>query len=145
VAYDYRQFLREFEAFRIRARHLFEDRAPVSPPGAAAWTPSVDVYEEDGRLVLVAELAGVRLEDVRIEVAGSALILRGDRPFERTGLPPESCVRMEFGYGPFERTFTLPWPVDSEGVEARLRDGVLTVTMPPSPAGRGRRIAIAAE
>lgn len=144
--HDYRQFLREFEAFRLRARQLFDDRFPASPPGGgpSVWTPAVDVYEDGERLVLVAELAGVRLEDVRIEVAGNLLTLRGDRPYERTGLPPESCVRMEFGYGPFERTFTLPWPVEGEGVEARLRDGVLTVSI-PSGAARGRRIEIAAE
>lgn len=142
----YRKFLREFEEFSIRARHLFEERASLvhggGPSSLGEWTPAVDVYETPERLVLVAELAGVRLEDVGVEVLGNVLTLRGSRPFERKGVPAENYQRMEFAYGTFERSFTLPCPVAEEGIEARLHDGVLTVTLPLLGAPGGRRIAI---
>jgi len=143
---DYRQFLQEFEEFRIRARHFFEGRllAAHGADGSAAgeWTPAVDVYETAERVVLTAEIAGVRREDVGIEVAGDLLTLRGRRPCGRAGVAAESYLRMEVASGGFERTFRLPFPVAGEGVEAVLRDGVLTVTIPRRGELPGRRIAV---
>lgn len=144
--YDYSRFLREFEEFRIRARHLFEGRhlAAGGRAGAGEWEPAVDVYETADSVVVAAEIAGVRREDVSIEVAGDVLTLRGARPFGRTGAGPESYLRMEVPSGAFERSFRLPWPVAEEGVEAVLRDGVLTVRIPRGGPGPGRRIPVAA-
>lgn len=145
---DYRKFLRDFEEFRIRARHLFEERVSAlyggGPTSSGEWTPAVDVYETADRLVLVAELAAVQLEDVRIEVVGNILTVRGERPFERKGFSAEHCRRMEIGYGRFERSFTLPYPVRADGIEAVLRDGVLTVSLPREAAPPSRRISVGA-
>lgn len=143
--YDYRKFLREFEEFRIRARHLFEERVSavsgVGPTSTGEWTPAVDVYETGDRVVLVAEVAGVRLEDVRLEVLGRVLTLRGERSLagRRGG---EQYQRMEFSSGAFERAFALPYPVVEDQVAAVLRDGVLTVTLPRRGRPQERRIAI---
>lgn len=143
---DYRKFLQEFEEFRVRARHFFEGRHLAAhgadPSSAGQWAPAVDVYETADRIVLSAEIAGVRREDVDIEVAGDLLTLRGRRPGGRAGVGAESYLRMEVASGGFERTFRLPCPVDGEGVEAVLRDGVLTVTIPRRDAPHGRRIAV---
>jgi HSP20 family protein len=144
--HDYRKFLHEFEQFRIRARHLFEERVSAvyggGPTSTGEWTPAVDICEAGDRLVLVAELAGVRLEDVSVEVLGNVLTLRGCRPFERKGLSSESFLRMELSYGTFERSFALPYPVAEEGTEAVLRDGVLTVRIPRGDLPRERRISV---
>lgn len=144
--HDYRKFLQEFEEFRVRARHLFEERlGSVSGGGAAAsgeWVPAVDVYETAGWIVLTAEIAGVRRADVAIEVLGNLLTLRGSRPPGRAGVAAESYLRMEVASGGFERTFALPCPVAAEGVEAVLRDGVLTVRLPRLDQPDGRRIAV---
>lgn len=146
--HDYRAFLQEFEEFRIRARHLFEGRHLAATGGGLAcageWAPAVDVYECGDAIVLAAEIAGVRREDVSIEVAGSVLTLRGSRPCGRAGAAPESYLRMEVPSGSFERSFRLPWPAAEEGVEAQLRDGVLTVRVPRGGSEQGRRIPVAA-
>ena len=146
---EYRKFLQEFEEFRIRARHLFEERACASfggggPTSSGEWTPAVDVYEAADRIVLTAEIAGVSREDVVIEALGTVLTLRGSRPPGRAGAEDERCLRMEMQSGCFERSFALPCEVDSDGVEAVLRDGVLTVTVPRSGASGGRHIAVEA-
>ena len=144
--YDYRKFLQEFEEFRIRAQHLFEERVSAvyggRPLSTGEWTPAVDMYETGDRIILVAELAGVRLEDVRIEVLGNIITISGNRPFERQGVTRENYLRMEFSCGRFERSFALPYPVIDSGVEAVLRDGVLTVTLPLANLPRERRIEI---
>lgn len=145
---DYQKFLREFEEFRIRARHLFEGRHLAAHGADAAcvgeWMPAVDVYETADRIVLSAEIAGVRREDVDIEVAGDLLTLRGRRPCGRAGVAAESYLRMEVASGGFERSFRLPCPVDGEGIEAVLREGVLTVTIPRRGEHSGRHIAVEA-
>lgn len=144
--HDYRRFLQEFEEFRIRARHLFEERVCASsgdgPATTGEWAPAVDVYETADTIVLTAEIAGVRREDVSIEILGNVLTLRGGRPPGRTGAAEENCLRMEVLSGGFERSFTLPCAVVPEGVEAVLSDGVLTVTVPRREAPQGRRIAV---
>lgn len=146
--HDYKKFLREFEEFRIRARHLFEERlGPGSGEEGVAtgeWVPAVDVYETAERIVLTAEIAGVRREDVSIEVLGSVLTLRGSRPPGRAGVAAESYLRMEVASGSFERSFALPCPVAADRVEAALRDGVLTVTLPRCDRKDGRQIAVEA-
>ncbi|HWR97461.1 MAG TPA: Hsp20/alpha crystallin family protein [Candidatus Methanoperedens sp.] len=144
--HEYEKFLREFEEFRIRARHFFEGAHLAAASGettsAGEWTPAIDVYETADRIVIAAEIAGVRREDVTIEVEGETLTLRGRRPPGRSGASPESYRRMEVPSGAFERSFRLPFTVTEAGVEAVLRDGVLTVTLPRHPAPRGRRIAV---
>lgn len=144
--HEYRKFLREFEEFRIRARHFFEGAHLDAPgggvAGAAEWAPAVDVYETADRIVIAAEIAGVRREDVTIEAKGEILTLRGRRPAGRSGVAAESYRRMEVPSGSFERSFRLPFAVAEAGVEAVLRDGVLTVTVPRHPPSRGRRIAV---
>jgi HSP20 family protein len=146
--HDYRKFLQEFEEFRIRARHLFEERAGAvagdGPANCGEWAPPVDVFETADRIVLTAEIAGVRLEDVSIEALGTVLTLRGVRSPGRAALAAETCLRLEIPSGRFERSFALPCPVASEEVEAVLRDGVLTVTVPRRGAPQGRQIAVEA-
>ena len=148
LVHEYRKFLQEFEAFRIRARHLFEERlCPVSGEGTSTtgeWMPAVDVYETADRIVLTAEIAGVRREDVNIEVLGNVVTLRGSRPPGRSGVAAESYRRMEVAPGGFERSFTLPCPVAAEAVEAVLRNGVLTVTLPRLDRPDGRRVVVEA-
>jgi len=140
------RFLREFEEFRIRARHFFEERHLTTGVGgrepAGEWTPVVDVYETADRIVLAAEIAGVRREDVSIELLGNVLTLRGSRPAERAGVGAEGYLRMEVPSGRFERSFALPGALAPEEVEAVLRDGVLTVTVSRGKESHGRRIAV---
>lgn len=144
---EYDKFLEDFEEFRLRVRTLFKERVSAvyggGPTSTGEWTPAVDVYETKDRIYLVAEVAGVGLDDVGIEVLGNVLTISGSRPFERKGLSPENYHRMELSYGTFERSFTLPYPVEESQIEAVLSDGVLTVTLPRADApGGGRRIAI---
>ena len=143
--HEYRRFLREFEEFRIRARHLFAGghlAAGGEVVGTGEWAPAVDVYETADSIVLAAEIAGVRRGEVSIEVEGEILTLRGRRPPERAGVAAESYRRMEVPSGAFERSFRLPFAVAEASVEAVLRDGVLTVSVPRHPPSRGRRIAV---
>jgi HSP20 family protein len=106
---------------------------------AVAWIPPVDIYETEDAYVLCAEVPGVEREDIKIEVAGSELSIRGERRFE-SPCAAENYQRLEAPRGRFHRTFTLPERLNSTGVSASMKDGVLEVKLPK--AAGGRRIAI---
>jgi len=106
---------------------------------AVSWIPPVDIYETDDSYFLTAELPGVEQPDIRIEVTGSELTIRGERRFS----PPcaeENYHRLETVRGRFHRTFTLPDELNSEAITANLKDGILEVRLPK--VGSGRSIAI---
>jgi HSP20 family protein len=111
--------------------------------------PAVNVAESDEALVIEAELPGLDAGDVDISVVGEELVLRGARA-GRSETPagngeksvPVTWHRRERGSGEFERRIELPVPVDTTRVEARLVDGVLTVTCPKAPQAQPRKVAV---
>jgi HSP20 family protein len=108
---------------------------------ARAWTPAVDIVENDNNLVLKAELPGVDPKDVEVRVEDNTLYLKGERKFEKD-VKEENYYRIERSYGSFARTFTLPGSIDSEKVDANCQDGVLTLTIPKREEAKPKTIKI---
>jgi HSP20 family protein len=106
-----------------------------------SWAPVVDIYEEEGLIVLKAELAGVDPKDVDIRVENNVLTLKGERHLD-TEVKKENYHRVERTYGAFSRSFTLPSVVDGEKIKAEIKDGVLKVTLPKKEEAKPRQIAI---
>ncbi len=100
-----------------------------------SWTPAVDIYETDDAYFLTAELPGVRQEDIKIEVAGSELSIRGERRCE-SSCARENYQRLETPRGRFHRAFTLPDRLIGDAIFANLKDGVLEVRLPKATKGR---------
>jgi HSP20 family protein len=130
-----------------RINRIFEERlrsiyTASEIDEGANWSPAVDIYETEREIYLSAELPGVDLENIRVEVADSELVLSGYRPFPKEGLRRENYQRLECGYGHFERKFHLPTAVDQNRISAGLRDGVLKVVLPKSPEPERTRIEI---
>ena len=144
--FRYGKIIRDFDEDPFRERILYSERITAvyggGPTSTGEWTPAVDVYETEDSLIVVAEVAGLRQEDIRLEVAGNVLTLRGHRPFARSGVSSENYYRMEFPYGVFERSFALPRAVVEDGVEAVLKDGVLTIRLPLADVVQGREIEV---
>ena len=110
----------------------------------AAWVPAVDIFEEADSIRILAEVPGVKPEDVKISVEGSVLTINGTKQQvaeERT----ERVHRYERAYGAFERTFTLPATIDAEKIRASYDHGVLTVTLPKVEKARPRQIQVAVQ
>ncbi|MEK6790970.1 MAG: Hsp20/alpha crystallin family protein [Deltaproteobacteria bacterium] len=97
--------------------------------GANAWFPPVDIYETQDSIVLKAEVPGIEISGINIDVDGNVLTLKGERKPSRN-LSEENFHRMERFYGPFVRVFNLPNIVDKSGIKASLKDGVLKITVP---------------
>lgn len=94
-----------------------------------AWSPSVDIHETEGGLVLRAELPGVAKEDIQIDIKENVLVLKGERKRD-VGVKEENYYRMERFYGQFSRTFTFPYQVETGKIIASLKDGLLEIQLP---------------
>lgn len=102
--------------------------------------PLLDVWEGEDAFYLEAELPGLRLEDLELTVLDNAVSIKGHRQVvERDDA---TRLRHERAPGDFERHITLPSAVDSAGVTASLRDGILEVTLPKPATIRPRKIEI---
>ena len=105
-----------------------DSRLPVLP-GNAAFTPRIDVKEDDVSYEISAELPGLEEKDIEISVADGSLVLRGEKSSdseEKEG----KYYRQERTYGRFERAFHLPDGVEAEKIEAKFKNGVLAITLP---------------
>ncbi|MDV6030182.1 MAG: Hsp20/alpha crystallin family protein [Phycisphaera sp. RhM] len=104
--------------------------------------PALNVWEDDDKLFVEAELPGFSMDDLEIYVTGNQLTLKGERK------PPEqeggTWHRQERGYGKFSRMVELPGDIDSENVSAEFKNGVLLITLPKSEAVKPRRIEVKA-
>jgi HSP20 family protein len=107
---------------------------------SASFRPAADFYETTQGLVLRLELAGVATEDISLSLTAHELVVRG----RRRPPPPEGLrrfVRLEIGFGAFERRFTLPISVNPDEVEAAYVDGILEVRL-PRKAPQSRQITV---
>jgi len=105
------------------------------------WAPTVDVVEHAHALVVHAELPGMQPDDIRIQVEGDTLILKGHRAFHKEEKDTR-FVRIERSYGAFQRTFTLGVPVKVDEVTATYTQGVLEITLPKAEAAKPKAIPV---
>ena len=106
-----------------------------------SWAPAVDIYEQDGNIVMKAELPGVDPKAVDIRLENNTLTLRGERTLDKE-VKQDSYHRVERSYGAFSRSFTLPTVVDQGSIKAEYKDGVLKLTLPKREEAKPRQIQI---
>jgi HSP20 family protein len=99
------------------------------------------VFEDKSAVKIVAEVPGVKAEDVKISLENNLLTLRGEKK-QQAEEQSERVHRYERSYGVFERTFSLPTTVDPDKIDAQYANGVLTVTIPKSERARPREIPV---
>jgi HSP20 family protein len=107
--------------------------------GSGAF-PLVNVFNDGEDFVLVAELPGVKKEDLDIQVRGDTLRIQGKKSISYDD--GASVHRRERSTGQFDRTLTLPAEVDATKVAAEYRDGVLTLRLPRSESAKPRTVTI---
>jgi HSP20 family protein len=147
-----------FSLFRYEMDRLFDDffapaegrsfAAPRAGEGGAQamLRPSIDVDESEKAYTVTAELPGLGEDDVELNLAENTLTLSGEKRAERE--ETEGGRRWtERSYGRFSRTIPFPTEVDADKVEARFKNGVLTVTLPKNEKARDktRRIEVRAD
>jgi HSP20 family protein len=116
--------------------------APETTRGGLFFTPRVDIYETDQELVLMADLPGVRPEDVDLRYERGELILHGK---VKPGDSARRFLLNEYEVGDFYRAFSIHESIDHTRIEAEVKRGVLTVHLPKAEPARPRQIAVKAE
>lgn len=121
-----------------------EETAPPPPPvERVLFTPPIDIYDSGDGLVLIADLPGVTLESLELQVQDNRLTLLGR---VRPAAPPEARIlHKEYEEGDFLRSFILSDEVDHERINARLNNGVLEIVLPKAAKGPPRRIQVNGE
>ena len=107
-----------------------------------AWTPAVDIKENDQDLQVEVELPGLKPEDVEITAENGTLTVRGEKKSERKEGNEDRFHVVERTYGSFLRSFQLPQGVDESKIEADFENGVLSVKIPRAALPQPRRIQI---
>jgi HSP20 family protein len=111
--------------------------------GARAWAPQLETFRRGDKLVVRADLPGLRKEDVNVEVDDGVLTISGHRSEEQVD-EGDDFYRSERSYGEFFRALPLPENVSGESCEATFKDGVLevTLTLPKQQERKARRISV---
>ena len=112
----------------------------LTAPGTGGF-PQLDLAESDDDVTVRAELPGMRPEDVRIELTGNVLKLSGEKSEQKEERERGYHYR-ERQFGSFSRMVQLPASVDPDKVDARYRDGVLTITLAKHAAAKPKRITV---
>ena len=103
-----------------------------------------DVFEDERRLVVRVEIPGMTKEDINIDVLNDALIVSGEKRFERESQDGRWRM-MQCAYGSFRRVVPLPVAVKAEGAVASYKNGVLRVEIPKAEPGKPKVVSIKVE
>ncbi len=102
--------------------------------------PPVNIFENNDDLVLVAELPGVKKEDMNIEVKGNTIRLAGERKIKYG--ENVSYHRVERNSSKFDRTLRLPYNVEPDKVKAEYKDGLLVISLSRAESDKPKQITI---
>jgi HSP20 family protein len=127
-----------FNELDTMRRQMLEGSAGVAHE---AWTPAVDIFEDDHSYIFRAELPEVKKAGINVQIENGLLTIAGERQAEK-----EQAIRrvhrIERAYGAFARSFELPGDVDPDRVDATFKEGVLTVTVSKADHAKPRKVDI---
>jgi len=120
--------LREFDTIHDRIQRYFDDFTSHGFNISDSFSPRIDIAEEKNQIIVTAEIPGVKKENIKITLQDNILTVEGEKKkeFEQKD---KNCYRSERVFGSFKRSFTLPAEVDSENVDAKFENGILSVVL----------------
>jgi HSP20 family protein len=130
------QVWRPFENFRREFDRLLDDfggefwRSPLARREVAAvGAPAVDIADKDNAYEVTADVPGFDEKSIEVKVANGSLSIKGEKKSEKEE-KQEGYFLSERTFGSFSRSFALPDGVDTDKIEAKVSNGVLTVVLP---------------
>ncbi len=131
------------KANEIQVREKQEVAAPAEQTKQGpVFSPVVDIFENEKEIVLLADMPGVRADDLGIDLRDNTLSINGEVN-SSDGAGEDSIVN-EYETGQYARQFTLSEVIDQEGIDARLEDGVLRLILPKAQKATPKKITVTA-
>ena len=121
---------------------VFGPRRAVQSIDSSTFVPAVDVSETDNEYQVKAEMPGVKKEDLNVNVQDGVLTINAETRYEDEEKKDGRVIRQERRYGKYSRAMRLGKDVDSSGVKAEYKDGVLELTLPKLEEVKPKKIAI---
>ena len=132
----------ETKALKVKEKRGLPASAESTRPGPT-FTPAVDIFETDREITLVADIPGVKANNLLIDVRDNVLTLAGE--VEAPEGQDEVDVLREYDTGKYLREFTLSEMIDQSKIEAELKEGVLRLTLPKVEAVSPRKVTVKVE
>lgn len=132
---------RELRRMQSSMEKLFDEMSPFPRTAQIEFSPSVDILEDKSHYVLKFDMPGIQRDQIRIELNNNVLTVSAERKEEQKQDDKRQYLSEVF-YGSYQRSFTLPTSVDEKKVDAKLQDGVLTITIPKSQGAEAKQIAV---
>ncbi len=129
----------------LAARSTRTGRArPPEPPAEPEGQLTVDVYQTQDDIVVESAIAGVRPEDIDINVTTDSIVIRGSRHHDVTD-QEQDYLYQECYWGRFARSIILPQEVDPEAADVTFKNGILTVRLPKANRKKTRKLQVRVE
>ncbi|MBK6513270.1 MAG: Hsp20/alpha crystallin family protein [Polyangiaceae bacterium] len=119
----------------------FREMSPLMRADGSSFVPAFEVKETPEGYVFKADVPGVKESDLNLSLTGNRLTVSGRRDAEKEE-KNDTFYAFERSFGSFTRSFTLPVEIDPNGARAEMKDGVLTVFVPRTPASLPKKIAV---
>ena len=129
----------EFNTLRNQINEVFGELTENAT--RSTWTPAIRLVDRGNEFVLTAQLAGVKAEDLDVQVSKDAISLTGERRAAEVGDGVE-LLYDDTRYGSFYRVINLPEMVQNNNVQADFNHGVLTLTLPKVVETRNKVVKI---
>jgi HSP20 family protein len=131
----------ESKEIQVKPKQEVTTASEQTRPGLV-FTPSVDIFETEHEISLLADLPGVTTDGLTIDLRENTLTLTGEvKPFEGAN---EEDILIEYEIGKYYRQFTLSSVIDQSKIDAKLADGVLRLSLPKIEAATPRKIEVKA-
>jgi HSP20 family molecular chaperone IbpA len=126
---------------KVREKQEVTGPAEQTTPGLG-FTPAVDIFETEKAITLLADMPGVKADDLTIDLRDNTLTLSADTaPVENAD---EDDILVEYESGKYYRQFTLGEMINQEEIDAKLNDGVLRLTLPKVEKAAPKKITVKA-
>jgi HSP20 family protein len=118
---------KNFDVFAKKMNRVAREAEKGFSIETGGFNPRIDILEDDSKIIFIAELAGVKKEDVDISVdADNALTIKGEKANAQS---PDTHIRSERSFGSFSRSFVLPEYADVDMISAKFNDGILEIAI----------------
>ncbi len=128
---------------RKEVDRLFREfiESPTRGRKDVVYLPALDIYEDEDKIVIEAEVPGVNKGDIKISVEDNVLTIKAEKKREEK-VKDKDVIYEEIAYGIYQREIELPHTVDTEKIEAVYKNGVLKVSLPKKEEVKPKQIEV---